>query len=918
MSSTLKTESLGPHQRAQSGSGQRRHTFSSNPSTPSTPIEIRNNHNNGNDSYFRISPAVRQNNDYANDVRNLPARSLSPKSGDRRPTTASSVSSTTRSSVGSISQHVGGCQFETGLINSRRRIPYGLGFQPPSAPHPSKLKKALDREQEARLTDDINRMFKKLVASEESINRRCRFLKKLEKSLREEFSGNISVCPFGSTENMLCTNESDIDICIETSQKKLEDTCLLAKFWANHKMERVVCVPGAKVPIVKIWDPEFEIACDMNVNNTLALENTRMIKTYVQLDPRVRPLAMIIKHWTKQRVLNDAAGGGTLSSYSWICLIINFLQTRNPPVLPSVHHVGASHRPEVIVNGVDISYCDNVEFLKDYGSENKESLGSLLFGFFKWYGFEYDYDNGVVSVRHGRVLSKAEKGWSLVQNTRICIEEPMVSSRNLGNTADDISAKGIQLEFRRAYDLLVSERSLEAVLEKFEFTVDDSHGSYFDTALGSRKTSRSSSGGSGPGSGNGNRNGNGSYSRNFYRNSSYKKQNNNNLYSSIGGVYPPMYGKLPPEFNMYPMYPMPSMEGYQQFLQLAQQQKSNTETNLDKDAISNIIQQYGYYFPAYFSNGVPFYFPPVAPPPDMVADDRSQAPVPARSPSPSENGYDKKTGVISKGETGLEQSFQSYHPFVPIKNGENGLPGFMTQAGLDSSSDLSDISPDVPPQASFMVPSPTECDLNNGFDTIGRNRTSATRASAASVTTTTTATMSLSRLSNNHAQNNSNSRSQPPAKLGRSFSVPGFYSEQASVHGPKSYAAAVLTSSTSNDDNNNSGSGKHRNRKLEVAPGSPHEDIGEWSVSGQPVTGMSYSSAAAAATSIANGSGGAGSSTTTASKIESRSQQFDTRPTHKNMWTTMSKRSAKKKPKKDGIDVTMISAFGEEEFLKGG
>jgi DNA polymerase sigma len=70
-------------------------------------------------------------------------------------------------------------------------------------------------------------------------------------------------------------------------------------------MERVICVP-AKVPIVKIWDPEFKLAADLNVNNTAALSNTRMIKTYVQVDERVRPLVMIIKHWTKQRILNDA------------------------------------------------------------------------------------------------------------------------------------------------------------------------------------------------------------------------------------------------------------------------------------------------------------------------------------------------------------------------------------------------------------------------------------------------------------------------------------------------------------------------------------------------------------------------------------------------------------------------------------
>lgn len=104
--------------------------------------------------------------------------------------------------------------------------------------------------------------------------------------------------------------------------KALERVCLLAKALADRRfwwriyevlltdgadgMERVVCVPHAKVPIVKTWDPELGLACDMNVNNTLALENTRMIKTYVQIDERVRPLAMIIKHWTKRRILNDA------------------------------------------------------------------------------------------------------------------------------------------------------------------------------------------------------------------------------------------------------------------------------------------------------------------------------------------------------------------------------------------------------------------------------------------------------------------------------------------------------------------------------------------------------------------------------------------------------------------------------------
>jgi DNA polymerase sigma len=82
--------------------------------------------------------------------------------------------------------------------------------------------------------------------------------------------------------------------------------CFLQPLIYADGMERVVCIPAAKVRIVKVWDPELQLSCDMNVNNVAALENTRMINLYVQIDDRVRPLAMIIKHWTKKRILNDA------------------------------------------------------------------------------------------------------------------------------------------------------------------------------------------------------------------------------------------------------------------------------------------------------------------------------------------------------------------------------------------------------------------------------------------------------------------------------------------------------------------------------------------------------------------------------------------------------------------------------------
>ena len=55
-----------------------------------------------------------------------------------------------------------------------------------------------------------------------------------------------------------------------------------------------------------------------------------------------------------------------------------------------------------------------------------------------------------------------------MQNNRLCVEEPFNTDRNLGNTADDTSFRGIHLELRRAFNL-VKEAKLAECLEQYEF-----------------------------------------------------------------------------------------------------------------------------------------------------------------------------------------------------------------------------------------------------------------------------------------------------------------------------------------------------------------------------------------------------------------------------------------------------------------
>jgi DNA polymerase sigma len=84
--------------------------------------------------------------------------------------------------------------------------------------------------------------------------------------------------------------------------------------------------------------------------------------------------------------LLKSANGGTISTYTWICIVINFLQMRSPPILPVLHKI-----PHVlsdgnqVINGNNTSFCDDIESLEGFGFPNKETLGGLLYAFFRRY-----------------------------------------------------------------------------------------------------------------------------------------------------------------------------------------------------------------------------------------------------------------------------------------------------------------------------------------------------------------------------------------------------------------------------------------------------------------------------------------------------------------------------------------------------
>ncbi|OHF03414.1 hypothetical protein CORC01_01133 [Colletotrichum orchidophilum] len=443
---------------------------------------------------------------------------------------------------------MGGCQYETSQMNSKRRMPYSIGSDKLEKISLEKIKSKLSEDEERKLTTDMRELYDRLRPTEKVEENRQKLVVKLERIFNEEWPGNdIRVHLFGSSGNWLCSDDSDVDICITTPWKDLEGVCMIAALLAKKGMQKVVCISGAKVPIVKIWDPELGLACDMNVNNTLALENTRMVRTYIEIDPRVRPLAMVIKYWTRKRIINDAAFGGTLSSYTWICLIIGFLQLRDPPILPSLHQRQHQRLPKR--GGRESAFADDLEKLGGFGEKNEASLGELLFQFLRFYAHEFDYDKHVISIRLGRKATRLEKGWHIGINNHLCVEEPFNTVRNLGNTADEYSFRGLHLELRRAFDL-ISEGNLGECCEQYVYPKEETplfqRPPNTSRPVMIRSSSQQHSGRGGRGNFRGGR-----HSNNFQRNVNSNRRASSSVAYDTNTMYMPSVAMTPQELAWY-------------------------------------------------------------------------------------------------------------------------------------------------------------------------------------------------------------------------------------------------------------------------------------------------------------------------------------------------------------------------------
>ncbi|GAA5990496.1 hypothetical protein JCM10908_007400 [Rhodotorula pacifica] len=310
----------------------------------------------------------------------------------------------------------------------------------------------------------------------------------LEK-LADQVSPGAKLLPFGSMANGFALKNSDMDLCCFLAKDApvrdpSELVELLGRLIEQETNYYVKMLPRARIPIIKLTlpptpDVPMGMACDIGFENRLALENTRLLLTYAMIDTRLRTLVLFLKVWTKRRKINNPYRG-TLSSYGYVLLVIQFLaHVKQPPLLPNLQRISTPDGPaveETIFEGHDISFFDDLETLPSlFQTTNNETSGELLIDFFRYFSKDFNYAHQVISIRSDKgVLPKIQKGWhtdfefdpelTVRDQHKLCIEDPFQLDYNVARTVTRDGLYTIRGEFMRAFRILTTPtRSPEGI-----------------------------------------------------------------------------------------------------------------------------------------------------------------------------------------------------------------------------------------------------------------------------------------------------------------------------------------------------------------------------------------------------------------------------------------------------------------------
>ncbi|XP_022106166.1 poly(A) RNA polymerase, mitochondrial-like [Acanthaster planci] len=164
----------------------------------------------------------------------------------------------------------------------------------------------------------------------------------------------------------------------------------------------------AKCPLVKFRHHATGLSCDLTADNSIALKSSELLYVFSQLDPRVRPLVFVIRHWARHHGITNRVPGYWITNFPLTLLVVFFLQTRPQPVVPSFDYLRslADESDSTIIDGTDCTIPGDLSKVEP--SKNTQSTAELLQEFFT-FCTTFDFESKSLSVRSGQSSPKPDR-----------------------------------------------------------------------------------------------------------------------------------------------------------------------------------------------------------------------------------------------------------------------------------------------------------------------------------------------------------------------------------------------------------------------------------------------------------------------------------------------------------------------------
>ena len=188
-------------------------------------------------------------------------------------------------------------------------------------------------------------------------------------------------------------------------------------------------VESARIPLVKYVDAASGTAVDVSFDVESGLRTGKLVRSYIDAMPPLRPLVLVLKFFLSQRGLNETFTGG-VGSYMLQLMVVSFLQQR--------------HRTD-----------------RATGLVSPQNLGSLLLEFFELYGRDLNYTTTAISVRrHGAYFPKRSRNWMYpARPNLLAIENPDDDKFDVGKNSYNIGR--VRRAFDHAHDAIVAASTRE-------------------------------------------------------------------------------------------------------------------------------------------------------------------------------------------------------------------------------------------------------------------------------------------------------------------------------------------------------------------------------------------------------------------------------------------------------------------------